>query len=71
MGKSSYLTASREPVRVQIRSGRPPLSCAICILHPVSLCNLVICSPPLPITVKISMNIRTHGDDDFFLFVFQ
>lgn len=47
-----YLTASRDPVRVQMRSGRPPLSGAICILHPVSLCNLVICSPPRPITAK-------------------
>lgn len=69
--KTSYLTASREPVSVQTRSGSPPLSGAICILHPVSLCNLVICSPPLPITAKMkieSVPIRNHAQQTIIVF---
>lgn len=45
-----YLIAWAFPVSVHTRSGRPPESGAIWILHPDSDCNLLICSPPRPIT---------------------
>lgn len=49
----AYLIASRDPVRVQLLSGIPALSGAICILHPDSFWSRLICSPPRPITVEI------------------
>lgn len=36
-------------VLLNTKPGEPPESDAIWILHPVSACNLVICSPPRPI----------------------
>lgn len=45
-----YIFTHLGPETVHTRSGIPPLSWAICILAPDSLCSRVICSPPRPIT---------------------
>lgn len=46
----TYPMASLVPVNVHCLS-TVPLDLSICILQPDSDCNLVICSPPLPITM--------------------